>query len=296
VSASFDCSTARKPTEREICRTPALSRLDDELASAYREALAVTHSPARMADEQLWWLRGRDGDIPDGGGPASGEGLRNEYVERLKVLRAEIARGKAARQPFPRRDLGRRCAAMGRVGPNAECGVARSGRVAGSGAGGAPELLFQTEQCCTDEGPFGGLVVFASEGAQALRPVLWAYEYGEWSAPRLVRSPAGLLLVAERRDLDAEDQAYASQVAFRQKDGRWRDINDMHLWRALQQHPALGDGIADSDGFVLDFAAMRGRARLLPDENGRSPGDIRFGFALEGDRWVLKGVEPVRRR
>lgn len=285
-AASFDCARAGKATEREICASPALSRLDEQMAAAYRRALAVTHRRTRVADDQRSWLRERDGVEPEGaGGAATGGSLRTTYEERLKVLRAEIARGEAARRPFPRADLGRRCTPMGRLGPVSECAVALSGTVAGG------ELLYQTEACCTDEGPFSGLVVFAADGS-ALKPVLWAYEFGGWRAPTLVASPAGPLLVAELAEIGAEGEDFVSQVAFRQSGGRWRDIDAMHLWRTLQNHPALKGGTVDVAGYRLDFAAGRGRGRLIPTDGGAGR-EVRWSFALEGDRLVLTGVDPV---
>ena len=40
--ASFDCLKASNEIERKICANPALSLLDDELASAYRAAGLVS--------------------------------------------------------------------------------------------------------------------------------------------------------------------------------------------------------------------------------------------------------------
>jgi len=40
-AASFDCATAKKPMERAICESPAVSKLDEEMAHSYQRALHV---------------------------------------------------------------------------------------------------------------------------------------------------------------------------------------------------------------------------------------------------------------
>jgi uncharacterized protein len=54
-SASFDCSKARTKTEITICDTPTLGRLDEQLASTYRQALQTGGEKTRI--EQREWLK-----------------------------------------------------------------------------------------------------------------------------------------------------------------------------------------------------------------------------------------------
>ena len=37
-AASFDCAKASSPTEKMICQNPNISKLDDRLSAAYKEA------------------------------------------------------------------------------------------------------------------------------------------------------------------------------------------------------------------------------------------------------------------
>ena len=58
-AASFDCTKAKRVTEKLICSTPALSQLDEELAKAYR-ALRKELDPkgqALLKESQKRWLR-----------------------------------------------------------------------------------------------------------------------------------------------------------------------------------------------------------------------------------------------
>lgn len=63
--ASFDCAKAASWIELAICEDPALGRLDERMAAAYRDAREAARSdpPAleRLASEQRAWLAERDG-------------------------------------------------------------------------------------------------------------------------------------------------------------------------------------------------------------------------------------------
>ncbi len=63
--ASFDCLKASTETERKICANPALSLLDEELASAYRAAARVSEDQETHRATQRAWIstvRDRCGD------------------------------------------------------------------------------------------------------------------------------------------------------------------------------------------------------------------------------------------
>jgi uncharacterized protein len=49
--ASFDCSKAHSDSEKIICADPVLSAEDDELARAYRKALAQAPDKAKFKKE-----------------------------------------------------------------------------------------------------------------------------------------------------------------------------------------------------------------------------------------------------
>jgi uncharacterized protein YecT (DUF1311 family) len=79
-AASFDCAKAASSTEKAICSTPAVSRLDSELAAAWQQALAQSHDAKVLKSTQLKWLRERNACGED---PAC---LSDRYRERLAEL------------------------------------------------------------------------------------------------------------------------------------------------------------------------------------------------------------------
>jgi len=56
LAASFDCSKAGTPIEKAICSYPEISVLDEQLASAYRAALATSADQSQLKSEQRAWL------------------------------------------------------------------------------------------------------------------------------------------------------------------------------------------------------------------------------------------------
>src|SRR5258708_8081724 len=96
LAASFDCSQASTRVERLICASADLSRLDDVLAEAYKDARGRSSNAARLGREQRQWLVRRD---------ACGEDvacIRTAYEARLKALRTEDRRSamNAVAPPF----------------------------------------------------------------------------------------------------------------------------------------------------------------------------------------------------
>jgi uncharacterized protein YecT (DUF1311 family) len=59
LSASFDCQKAKTDIEKLICSDEELSRLDDELGKAYKNALNFIKTKEELKQEQLKWLRQR---------------------------------------------------------------------------------------------------------------------------------------------------------------------------------------------------------------------------------------------
>lgn len=56
-AASFDCAKAGTKVEKMICATPVLNKLDSDLASSYKEAVAKEPS---IKQEQLSWMKERN--------------------------------------------------------------------------------------------------------------------------------------------------------------------------------------------------------------------------------------------
>ncbi|KFG97766.1 hypothetical protein GQ56_0107650 [Burkholderia paludis] len=59
-AAGFDCAKAVSPAEKAICADAGLSKLDGELAAAWRQALAKGGDTAASKAAQLKWLKQRD--------------------------------------------------------------------------------------------------------------------------------------------------------------------------------------------------------------------------------------------
>jgi uncharacterized protein len=81
-AASFDCAKAATPVEKLVCSNPALSRTDEELAKAYRSALASSGDKTRLRDEQRLWIRATRDRCPDV------SCLSNAYAARIAELTA----------------------------------------------------------------------------------------------------------------------------------------------------------------------------------------------------------------
>jgi uncharacterized protein len=92
-AASFDCAKARTPQEKAICASPELSQADDEMASAYKAALA--QAPAgfqdRVRDGQRAWIRRIQLTCLPGDPKHPIEGcLRDAYKQRTPALEEMI--------------------------------------------------------------------------------------------------------------------------------------------------------------------------------------------------------------
>ena len=59
-AASFDCSKARIAVEKQVCASPTLSKLDEDLAAQYRSALVAAENPAEIKVGQRAWLKRRN--------------------------------------------------------------------------------------------------------------------------------------------------------------------------------------------------------------------------------------------
>ncbi len=56
-AASFDCSKAASATEKLICGNEAVSALDEQLGSAYKQALANVSDKDALKQQQVEWLK-----------------------------------------------------------------------------------------------------------------------------------------------------------------------------------------------------------------------------------------------
>lgn len=62
-AASFDCKKARSEDEKAVCASPELSRLDDDMAAAYKAALGLMSGDnkrvALFRKDQADWVKDR---------------------------------------------------------------------------------------------------------------------------------------------------------------------------------------------------------------------------------------------
>ncbi len=79
IAASFDCSKARSQTEKLICADSELSKLDEQLAGLYKEAL---HIPGIKAEQRKWLA-----SLKKCSGAAC---LKEAYRERMDEISQEI--------------------------------------------------------------------------------------------------------------------------------------------------------------------------------------------------------------
>jgi uncharacterized protein YecT (DUF1311 family) len=83
-AASFDCAKASTKVEKLICADAGLSKLDEELAQAYRDGARRTAEPDRYKREQRTWLKQRESCLADETqAPAC---LKSKYTQRIQAL------------------------------------------------------------------------------------------------------------------------------------------------------------------------------------------------------------------
>ncbi|WP_417070540.1 lysozyme inhibitor LprI family protein [Niveibacterium terrae] len=99
-AASFDCQQARHPVEKIVCANSDLSKLDDELAAAWRASQAACADPAlmRLHMQQAWMADIRNyaryyvGDktkSPADSEKAHAKSLRESYRGQIDLLNAD---------------------------------------------------------------------------------------------------------------------------------------------------------------------------------------------------------------
>jgi uncharacterized protein YecT (DUF1311 family) len=83
-AASFDCAKAGTPTEKAICKDPAVSKLDDQVAVAFKAAQGLWPAgnwSTYIRNEQREWLKDRNGICK-----ADVACLKQDYERRLTFL------------------------------------------------------------------------------------------------------------------------------------------------------------------------------------------------------------------
>ena len=83
-AASFDCAKATTLVENAICSNPALSGLEDQMASLYSQALGQSANTKQFKEDQRAWLKKRNNC-------QSESCIKQAYQERLSVLRSSTS-------------------------------------------------------------------------------------------------------------------------------------------------------------------------------------------------------------
>jgi uncharacterized protein len=77
---AIDCSKATTETERRVCASPRLTRLDVELNRVFSAARTLPGRPSTLVDDQKSWLRSRDACTDD-------DCLELAYVSRIQSVK-----------------------------------------------------------------------------------------------------------------------------------------------------------------------------------------------------------------
>ncbi|MGV8933452.1 MAG: lysozyme inhibitor LprI family protein [Gallionellaceae bacterium] len=81
--ASFDCGKAQSKVEHLICDNAEISKLDEELAAAYKAALQVKGKSDEVKNIQLNWLKVRNRCL-------SKDCINQEYTRQINVLQGQL--------------------------------------------------------------------------------------------------------------------------------------------------------------------------------------------------------------
>ena len=88
TAASFDCKKAATWVEKTVCANPELSKLDEELAKAYHEALTNLSPEGQRETKQYQkqWLKRMSKKISSLSDAENKNSLKYAYEERITQL------------------------------------------------------------------------------------------------------------------------------------------------------------------------------------------------------------------
>ena len=86
ATPSFDCSKSPGEFEQMVCKDPALSALDRQLADTFAQALAKASDKASLQASERGWIKGRDDCWKADDKPAC---VREAYIVRIVDLRIQ---------------------------------------------------------------------------------------------------------------------------------------------------------------------------------------------------------------
>ena len=87
-AASFDCNKASRPVERMICSDPELSKLDEAMVVAFRNAIGAAADSSTVRAEQRGWI------VDSRNKCDTAACLKQAYQSRIALLKGEIPQDK----------------------------------------------------------------------------------------------------------------------------------------------------------------------------------------------------------
>lgn len=87
-AVSFDCTKASRPVEKLICSDPELSRLDDDMVAAFRNAIGAAVDSSAVRAEQRGWI------VDTRNKCDNAACLKQAYQSRIALLKGDIPQDK----------------------------------------------------------------------------------------------------------------------------------------------------------------------------------------------------------
>ena len=280
-AASFDCAKAASPREKTVCADSALSKADEQMAAAYRDALAATLDPFALRRDQRAWLTLLDSPNDPTHDYAAA------YTNRIELLTKMAAGWKALTRSFAADKLASACFTTPEIDSDQTCKVEETGKVAGD-----PKLVYQLQGIYDDTLRMdGGTVIFAPGADGMLIPVVTAVsDTTHFYRPSVVTSGAGTLLWLPGY-MEGTGNFNGEQLYLRVGTG-WRDVDQVSwedaLARRLPKDLYVAKGVYPNYKTMTAITPLWSRSR---DGNccptgGRA--DIKL--SLKGTTIVLEGV------
>lgn len=276
-AASFDCAVARSNAEKLICGDPALSALDDALAKAFADAVAVVQHPVALREDEREWIVQERDSAPDA------QAMRTAYQNRIDALKGMASDARAVPTEVDAVTLPRTCVPV-RHEQDETCKVDEAGSVRAG-------LSYQVQSYQSgDLRTAGGIVVLSAAGPGKLQPVMWdATDSAHFASPTFYATPRGALLELPG-DIEGTGDFNAGSL-YHEVDGHWHEI-DVRSWlRTLAAR--LPKGREVWKGIYPDWKQMTAETPLWRPHDGNccpSGGSAHVTLELRGDAIVLTGL------
>lgn len=282
-AASFDCGKAATPVEKKICADPALSKADEELAAAYRAALAVTLDPASLRREQREWLQSRDR-------PDITHDYLKAYSNRIAGLDRQAQAWRALTRQFAAAKLASDCFANPEADDDTTCRVEESGAVAG-----ASTLRYQLQGFFQDQLRMSGAaIVFALAPDGMLTPLIVDYgDTGHYGQPQVLAAAAGTLLFIPGH-MEGTGDFSLDQLYLKVADA-WHDV-DIDTWQTVLAR-RLPKDLAVWKGIYPDYKKMTASTPLWTKTDGNccpTGGRADITLRLDGTVLTIEALKVTR--